>query len=235
MRQLWAWGWMPNYMRHVVAGFLVEFLNLDWRHGERWFHDTLVDADVAINAYMWQNGGHSGCDQWNFVMHPVFAAKKCDPEGDYVRQWCPELAKLPVEYIHCPWEAPRTTLAGAGVSLRKVRWSSSGRHPVLPVGGSYPQRCMTDLKAARIASLKAVLDVRRGPGRAHVCKHSGHEQLLLPNGRMVKLITRKDYKLEPDTPLTEQRAEDKWDISKRDKPDFLSATIKQMSGRDIVC
>jgi deoxyribodipyrimidine photolyase len=73
MRQLWAWGWMPNYMRHVVAGFLVEFLNMDWRHGERWFHDTLVDADVAINAYMWQNGGHSGCDQWNFVMHPVFA------------------------------------------------------------------------------------------------------------------------------------------------------------------
>ena len=58
-------------MRHVTAGFLVEFLGLDWREGERWYHDTLVDADVAINAYMWQNGGHSGPDQWNFVMHPV--------------------------------------------------------------------------------------------------------------------------------------------------------------------
>ena len=57
---------MPNYMRHVVAGFLVEFLNLDWRLGERWFDYTLVDADTAINAYMWQNGGHSGFDQWNF-------------------------------------------------------------------------------------------------------------------------------------------------------------------------
>ena len=72
----------------------VEYLNLHWIHGEKWFHKTLVDADVAINAYMWQNGGHSGMDQWNFVMHPVFAAKTCDPEGDYVRRWVPELAGL---------------------------------------------------------------------------------------------------------------------------------------------
>ena len=53
MTQLWRTGWIPNYMRHVVAGFLVEFLNLDWRHGEWWFHETLVDADQAINAFMW--------------------------------------------------------------------------------------------------------------------------------------------------------------------------------------
>ena len=53
MRQLWSVGWMPNYMRHIVAGFLIEYLNLHWIHGERWFHKTLVDADVAINAYMW--------------------------------------------------------------------------------------------------------------------------------------------------------------------------------------
>ena len=54
MRQLWLMGWLPNYMRHVVAGFLIEFLHIDWRMGERWFHDTLVDADVAIQGYMWQ-------------------------------------------------------------------------------------------------------------------------------------------------------------------------------------
>ena len=78
-----------------VAGFLVEFLSIDWRHGELWFHDTLVDADVAIQAFMWQNGGHSGMDQWNFVMHPVFAAKSADPEGEYVRRWVPELKALP--------------------------------------------------------------------------------------------------------------------------------------------
>jgi deoxyribodipyrimidine photolyase len=63
MRQLWLLGWMPNYMRHIVAGFLIEFLHLDWRLGERWFHDTLVDADLAINAYMWQNGAH----KWLFT------------------------------------------------------------------------------------------------------------------------------------------------------------------------
>ena len=65
MRQLWVWGWMPNYVRHICAQFLIEYLGIDWRHGEAWFHDQLVDADVAINAFMWQNGGHSGCDQWN--------------------------------------------------------------------------------------------------------------------------------------------------------------------------
>ena len=63
MRQLWVVGWMPNYMRHVVAGFLIEYLNLHWIHGLKWFHDTLVDSDLAINSYMWQNGGHSGMDR----------------------------------------------------------------------------------------------------------------------------------------------------------------------------
>ena len=57
---------------------------------------------------MWQNGGHSGMDQWNFVMHPVYAAKSADPTGEYVRRWCPELAGLPIEFVHCPWvSAPR--------------------------------------------------------------------------------------------------------------------------------
>ena len=165
MRQLWSTGWMPNYMRHVVAGFLIEYLNLYWMLGERWFHDTLVDADVAINAYMWQNGGHSGVDQWNFVMHPVFAAKSCDPEGHYVRKWCPELRKLPCEFIHCPWEAPMTMLAASGVAL----------------GRTYPQRCIKDLEAARSKSLAAVVAVRRRFPE-HILQ-SGHEKLILPDGR----------------------------------------------------
>ena len=72
MRQLWSTGWIPNYMRHVVAGFLIEFLNLDWRHGLKWFDYTLVDADVAISAFMWQNGGHSGFDQVRNSPSPKF-------------------------------------------------------------------------------------------------------------------------------------------------------------------
>jgi len=106
MRQLWKVGWMPNYIRHITAQFLIEYLDLSWKHGFRWYDYTLVDSDVAINAMMWQMGGHSGLGAWNFVMHPVYAAKKVDPDGDYVRRWVPELRGLPKEYTHCPWEAP---------------------------------------------------------------------------------------------------------------------------------
>ena len=109
-------------MRHVVVGFLIEYLNLSWKHGELWFHDTLVDADVAINAYMWQNGGHSGMDQWNFVMHPVFAAKTCDPDGNYVRKWVPELAglpRVPALPMGCgPWVAGKTGYCARGDAAR---------------------------------------------------------------------------------------------------------------------
>jgi len=64
MRQLWATGWMPNYLRHVVAGFLVEYLHIDWREGLKWFHDTLIDSSVPINAFMWQNGGRCGTGEF---------------------------------------------------------------------------------------------------------------------------------------------------------------------------
>ena len=151
-----------------VAGFLVEYLRLDWRVGERWFHDTLVDADVAINAYMWQNGGHSGPDQWNFVMHPVYAAKKCDPEGNYVRRWLPALARLDNNFIHAPWEAPPSLLANAGVRL----------------GTHYPRRVVVDLEKERRLSHRAVMAVRASAeGRRHT-NPSGHEWLLVDNKRV---------------------------------------------------
>jgi deoxyribodipyrimidine photolyase len=186
MTQLWKTGWMPNYMRHVTAGFLVEFLGLDWRAGERWYHDTLVDADVAINAYMWQNGGHSGPDQWNFVMHPVFNAKKSDPEGDYVRRWLPQLSRLPVEYIHCPWEAPPSLLASAGVRL----------------GTHYPRRVIMDLEQARINTHRAVMEVRSSRlGRHHRSKNGA--EWIEVNGRKVYLVTRVDYREGSLLPLSD--------------------------------
>ena len=79
--------------------------------------DTLVDADVAINAMMWQNGGMSGLDHWNFVMHPVDAAMTCDPRGAYVRRWVPELGALPDDYVCKPWKCPPSLLRRAGVIL----------------------------------------------------------------------------------------------------------------------
>ena len=262
MTELWVTGYMPNYMRHVVAGFLVEYLGIDWRHatprinhacarvyartgawahagahmgtcrgrarphmhahartcacarararararavhacagadvsmalfrhGELWFHETLVDADVAINAFMWQNGGHSGMDQWNFVMHPVFAAKSADPEGDYVRRWLPQLGQLPVEYIHCPWEAPPTMLAKARVVL----------------GRDYARRVVTDLEGALRRSVEWVVELRRGPGKPFVLP-DGNEAMPLPDGRLARCITRVDYRVDSDKPLTKQSA-----------------------------
>merc|ERR1711904_741125 len=135
MRQLWKVGWMCNHLRHVTAQFLIEYLDISWKHGLQWFDYTLVDSDVAINAMMWQMGGHSGLGAWNFVMHPVFAGKKVDPEGHYVRRWLPELKGLPVEYIHCPWEAPCACLLSADIMLSV----------------SYPNRILDDLINARKA------------------------------------------------------------------------------------
>mmetsp|Transcript_17989 Transcript_17989/g.44933 ORF Transcript_17989/g.44933 Transcript_17989/m.44933 type:complete len:1292 (-) Transcript_17989:484-4359(-) len=143
MTQLWKIGWMPNYLRHIVAQFLVEYLDVSWKDGFEWFDYTLIDTDVSINAHMWQNGGHSGLDQWNFVMHPVFAAKSCDPEGNYVRRWLPELRALPVEYIHCPWEAP-------------AKWDVSVLQPA-----GYPVRAILDLEHARRKHAENVLAVRK--------------------------------------------------------------------------
>ncbi|KAL6478810.1 hypothetical protein MHYP_G00122430 [Metynnis hypsauchen] len=65
---------------------------------EQLHEDTLVDADVAIDSMMWQNGGMCGLDHWNFIMHPDDAALTCDPYGNFVRQWCPELKALPDDY-----------------------------------------------------------------------------------------------------------------------------------------
>jgi deoxyribodipyrimidine photo-lyase len=80
---------------------------IDWRVGERWFWDTLVDADPASNAAGWQWVTGSGADAAPYfrVFNPVLQGEKFDPTGDYVRRWVPELASLPAETIHRPWTA----------------------------------------------------------------------------------------------------------------------------------
>merc|ERR1719240_532839 len=143
MRQLWKEGWICNYLRHITACFLIDFLDISWKEGFKWYDYTLVDSDVAINARLWQQGGHSGISQWNFVMHPVYAAKNADPTGEYVRRWVPELSKLSTEFIHRPWEAP-CELHSISVKL----------------GVTYPERVLMDIDKARKRHLQAVLQVR---------------------------------------------------------------------------
>ena len=116
MRQLWQIGWMHNRVRMIAASFLVKHLLTDWREGETWFWDTLVDADLASNAASWQWIAGSGIDSQPFfrVFNPVTQGQKFDPAGAYVRRWVPELAELPDRHIHTPWTAPAAMRQGLG-------------------------------------------------------------------------------------------------------------------------
>lgn len=119
MRQLWRHGYMHNRVRMITASFLIKDLMIDWRKGEEWFRDTLLDADPASNASNWQWVAGSGADASPFfrVFNPILQGEKFDPEGDYVTRFVPELRKLPRKYIHRPFEAPQEVLAQAGIKL----------------------------------------------------------------------------------------------------------------------
>ncbi|MBB4954169.1 deoxyribodipyrimidine photo-lyase [Agrobacterium vitis] len=119
MRQLWQHGTMHNRVRMITASFLIKDLMIDWRCGESWFRDTLLDADPASNAASWQWVAGSGADASPFfrIFNPITQGEKFDPEGDYIRQFVPELANLPNAFIHKPFEAPTPILAKAGVTL----------------------------------------------------------------------------------------------------------------------
>ncbi len=149
LRQLWATGWMHNRVRMVVASFLTKHLLLDWRHGEAWFWDTLVDADHASNAGGWQWVAGSGADAAPYfrIFNPVIQSQKFDPPGDYIRRWVPELARLPAKLIHAPWGATGQELARAGVRL----------------GHTYPAP-MVDHAFARQRALDAYAEMRSRSG-----------------------------------------------------------------------
>lgn len=106
MRQLWETGWMHNRVRMIVASFLVKHLLLPWQWGESWFWDTLVDADLANNSASWQWVAGCGADAAPYfrVFNPMLQGQKFDPNGAYVRRWCPELRTVPDTMIHTPWE-----------------------------------------------------------------------------------------------------------------------------------
>lgn len=108
MRQLWQTGWMHNRVRMIAASFLVKHLLIDWRYGERWFWDTLVDADYANNGVNWQWSSGSGVDSNMFVriMAPLTQSEKFDAAG-YIREYVPELAALSDSQIHDPPDALR--------------------------------------------------------------------------------------------------------------------------------
>jgi deoxyribodipyrimidine photo-lyase len=145
MRQLWHTGVMHNRVRMVAASFLVKHLLIDWREGEKWFWDTLVDADPGSNPANWQWVAGSGADAAPYfrVFNPILQGAKFDSEGAYIRRWVPEIARLPASLIHQPWSATPLELAGADVEL----------------GNTYPEPII-DHRAARERALAAYAKVR---------------------------------------------------------------------------
>jgi len=119
MRELWHTGWMHNRVRMIAGSFLVKHLRLPWQQGAAWFWDTLVDADLAANTLGWQWTAGCGADAAPYfrVFAPVLQGRKFDADGAYVRRWVPELARLPVEFLHAPWEAPDDVRRRADVRL----------------------------------------------------------------------------------------------------------------------
>ncbi len=108
MRQLVATGWMHNRARMLTASFLTKDLLLDWRRGERFFQQHLLDGDPASNNGGWQWAASTGTDAqpWFRIFNPTRQGERFDPDGAYVRRWIPELEAVPVEAVHRPWELP---------------------------------------------------------------------------------------------------------------------------------
>jgi deoxyribodipyrimidine photo-lyase len=119
MRQLTGQGWVHNRARMVVASFLTKHLLVDWREGARFFLQHLVDGDLPANNGGWQWVAGTGTDAAPYyrIFNPVTQAEKFDPDGDYIRRWVPELAKLPAPAVFAPWRAAPADLEAAGLRL----------------------------------------------------------------------------------------------------------------------
>jgi deoxyribodipyrimidine photo-lyase len=145
MRELWSTGTMHNRVRMVVSSFLVKHLRQHWRRGADWFWETLLDADLASNSLGWQWSAGCGADAAPYfrIFNPVLQGEKFDADGAYVRQWVPELSRMPNKLIHKPWEAPTAVLEAAGVAL----------------GDTYP-RPIVDHATARDAALAALSSIK---------------------------------------------------------------------------
>jgi deoxyribodipyrimidine photo-lyase len=119
MRQLAQTGWMHNRGRMITASFLVKDLLVDWRRGERWFMQNLLDGDPAANNGGWQWTAGTGTDAAPYfrVFNPILQGQKFDPRGDAIRRWLPELLHVPNEYIHTPWKMPVEVQSRSGCHI----------------------------------------------------------------------------------------------------------------------
>tara|TARA_X000001036_G_scaffold418733_1_gene437859 strand:- start:6212 stop:7612 length:1401 start_codon:yes stop_codon:yes gene_type:complete len=146
MRELWETGYMHNRVRMIVGSFLVKNLLIDWRYGERWFWDCLVDADLANNSASWQWVAGSGADAAPYfrIFNPVIQGFKFDEDGKYTKKFVPELKNIPNKFLFNPWECPNEILEKSGVKL----------------GGNYPKPII-DLKNSRNDALLSYQKIKK--------------------------------------------------------------------------
>ena len=145
MRELWQTGYMHNRVRMIVGSFLVKNLLLHWHHGEKWFWDCLVDADLASNSASWQWIAGCGADAAPYfrIFNPILQGEKFDPDGEYTKRFVPELKDIPKKFLYKPWEAPDDVLKKAGIRL----------------GKDYPKP-IVDVKASRERALEAFQELK---------------------------------------------------------------------------
>jgi len=149
MAQINQTGWMHNRLRMVTASFLTKDLGIDWRRGEAYFAEHLIDYELASNNGGWQWCASTGCDAqpWFRIFNPVTQSRRFDPEGKFIRRYLPQLARLGDDLIHAPWEAGPIELEAAGIEL----------------GRSYP-RPIVDHAEARAKTLQRYGVVRKPTG-----------------------------------------------------------------------
>jgi deoxyribodipyrimidine photo-lyase len=148
MLQLNQSGYMHNRLRMVTACFLCKDLGLDWRRGERYFAQQLLDYDLAANNGGWQWAASTGCDAQPYfrIFNPVSQSEKFDAQGKFIRRYLPQLGQLPDKLIHAPWQALPSDLAVAGVRL--------GKDYPLPLVQHNAAREKTLLRYAVVKSMK---------------------------------------------------------------------------------
>ena len=110
---------MHNRLRMVAASFLTKDLGIDWRRGEAWFAEKLLDFDLAANNGGWQWAASTGCDAqpWFRIFNPVTQSEKFDPEGRFILRYVPELREVPAKYLHAPWRMNAADQAACGVII----------------------------------------------------------------------------------------------------------------------
>ena len=119
MRQLNQSGYMHNRLRMVTASFLTKDLGVDWRLGEAYFADQLIDFDLSANNGGWQWAASTGCDAqpWFRIFNPITQSEKFDAAGKFIRRYVPELENVPDKLIHAPWLMSPLTQQLHGVTI----------------------------------------------------------------------------------------------------------------------